>query len=131
TPARRRRMAGHCVEGDGERVGEHRLFVAQPLRYGEEHGRMSRHELRIPARGVARHPGVDTRADGSGREAVAEAVVAGDARWAYRRDPAGYAGQPGVEHNTLAHLNALGLGSELAHLGHDLVAHDLRERAYP
>ena len=86
-------------------------------------------QLGVAAGGVARHAGVDAVADVALGEAPAEAEVAGLARRAERGDAARRARQPRVEHDALADVEALGLGAELGHLGHHLVAHHLRERA--
>ena len=94
-------------------------------------GRVGRHQLGVATGRVARHPGVDADADVTGGKAPAQAVVAGLARRAQRADAARRARQPRVEHDALAHLEAVGLRAELGDLGHHLVAHHLGERAQP
>ena len=129
--AGRRRVAGDAVQRHRERVGEDGVLVVDGVGHREEHRGVGRHQLGVAAGGVARHAGVDAGGDVAGREAPAQAEVAGLAGGAQRRDARGRAGQPRVEHDALADVEALGLGPELGDLGDHLVAHHLRERAQP
>ncbi len=71
---------------------------------------------------------VDARTEVALGEAPAQAEVAGLARGAGRGDAPRAAGQPGVQHDALADVEAPGLGTERDDLGDDLVAGHVGER---
>jgi len=71
---------------------------------------------------------VDAGRDRRCPEVPAQREVTDLARGTERSHTTGSARQPRVEHDALADLEALGLGSERHHVGDDLMAEDLRER---
>ena len=127
-PARSgRRVAGDRVQGHRERVGEHGHLVGNRVGHREQHAVVGRHQLGVSAGHVGRHPGVDAGFDVAVGEAPAQAVVAVLAGGARRFDAARPARQPRVEHHPLPDLHSPRLRPHRHHVGHHLVAHDLRE----
>ena len=127
-PARaRRRVAGDRVQGHRKRVGEHGHLVGNRIGNGEQHAVVGRHQLGVSAGHVGRHPGVDAGFDVAVGEAEAQAVVAALARGTRRVDAARPARQPRVEHHPLPDLHSSCLRTYRDHVGHHLVAHDLRK----
>ena len=60
---RGRRVAGDAVQRHRERIGEDRVLVVDRVGNREEHRGVRRHQLGVAAGRVARHAGVDARAD--------------------------------------------------------------------
>jgi hypothetical protein len=123
-------MAGDRVERDRERIGEDGDLVGDVVGDGEHHrAGVGGHEVGVAAGGVAGDAGVDAVADLAVGEVPAEAVVALVARRALRLDAAGAAGEPRVQDDALAHVEAPRPGAELGDVGDDLVSHHLGEGA--
>ena len=104
-----------CLVGDG-------------VRDLEQHRVVRGHELAEAAGHVLAHPGVDAGRERTDAERPALAQVAGHARRAVRLDAARPAGEPRVQRDAVADLEALGLGPERDDVGDHLVAHHVRER---
>jgi hypothetical protein len=120
-------VPGDGMERHGEGVGEHGLLVGDLVGHRDQHRVVGRHQFRVATGRVARDAGVDAGRQQAVGEAPAEAVVTGLAGGAHGRDASRAARQPGVEHDPLPHREALRFGAELDDVGHDLVAHHLRE----
>ena len=126
---RRRRMPGDRVQRHRERVGEHRDLVGHRIRHREQHAVVCRHQLGVSAGHIGRHPGVDAGLDVAVGEAPAQAVVAGFACRTTGFDAPRTTRQPRVEHHPLPDLESARRGTQRHHVGDDLVAHHLGERA--
>jgi hypothetical protein len=123
-----RRMTRDGVQRHRERVGEDANLVRHRVGNLEQHRVVRRHEVRVATGQVLRRADVDAGRERAVGEVPAQRQVADLARGAERRDAAGRARQPRVQHDAVAHGEASGLGADLHHVGHDLVAEHLRER---
>ncbi len=126
--ARRGRVPGHRVQRDRERVGEDGDLVGDVRRDREQHRVMGGEVVGEPSRSVLAGAGVDPGGQRTVGEMPAHAQVTGAAGWARRIDPSWSAGQPGIEQDTLADLEALRARPDLGDLPDHLVAHDHRKR---
>ena len=124
-------MPRHRVQRHGEGVTDHGHFIAQVVRDGDEHRLVGRQVVGEAAGSILRRAGVDACRDGALGEVPTQAVVAvltGRAGWV---DAPRATGEPGVQDDTLAHLEGRHRRTDLDDIGHHLVAEDSREGEEP